>query len=335
MSVKSEIDELEDDPLDTSPVTDSPASPFDINIPLSTVTAAKKPRRFAPETKVVLQSAHLPRDDHAVLIENAGYLDGGLTKPQFEQLQEIAQKTGLSTQQVRSWFTRKRTKAQVMNTSKQAPSSGQENPRQYASQATTASSTARAEGPHSFPFTTYPLSLSIFPLSLSARSPSAPRGNRPAFLDAYFKYRKFNEGKPRLDIDGAERDAALWYTTFHNITLDQLQQANNYWYPLEQEPAPQAPSHPPMQLHTPSPSSPSPSPEAPVVYPHVRPDPSETEDQVMDEDVNEEYVQDARLEAFLGSVVVNQEYHLPPSASIKELFSNLHSGSIASFLHNL
>jgi hypothetical protein len=60
MSVNSEVDELEDDLLDTSPVTDSPASPFDMNVPLSTVTAAKKPRRFAPETKVVLQRAHLP-----------------------------------------------------------------------------------------------------------------------------------------------------------------------------------------------------------------------------------------------------------------------------------
>jgi hypothetical protein len=113
-----------------------------------------------------------------------------------------------------------------------------------------------------------------------------------------------------LDIDGAERNAALWYTTFHNITLDQLQQANNHWYPLEHEPASQAPSHPPMQLHTPSPSSPSPSPEAPAVHPHVRPDPSEAEDQVMDEDVSEEHVQDARLQAFLGA---SGEPRIPPA----------------------
>ena len=172
-------------------------------------------------------------------------------------------------------------------------------------------------------------------MSLSARSPSAPRSNRPAFLDAYFKYRKFNERKPRLDIDGAEKDAALWYTNFHNITLDQLQQANDYWYPPEQEPPPQAP----MQLHTPSPSSPSPSPEAPAVYspshPHVKPDPSEAEDQDMDVDVDEEDLQDARLSVFLESVMSDQVYHLPPSASIQGMFSNLHSDTIASFIHDL
>ena len=144
-----------------------------------------------------------------------------------------------------------------------------------------------------------------------------------------------NEGKPRLDIDGAERDAALWYTTFHNITLDQLQQANDYWYPLEQGAAPRALPHPPMQLHTPSPSSPSPSPEAPVVHPQVKSDPSEAEDQNMDEGEDGEYVQDARLQAFLEPVMLNQEYHLPPSASIPELFCNLHSDSIASFIHVL
>lgn len=168
----------------------------------------------------------------------------------------------------------------------------------------------------------------------SARSPSTPRSNRPAFLDAYFKHRKFNEGKPRLDIDGAERAAALWYTTFHNITLDQLQQANDYWYPLEQGAAPRAPPQPPMQLHTPSPSSPSPSPEAPVVHPQVKSDPSEAEDQNMDEG-DDEHVQDARLQAFLEPVMLNQEYHLPPSASIQELFCNLHSDSIANFIHVL
>jgi len=169
-----------------------------------------------------------------------------------------------------------------------------------------------------------------------ANSPSAPRGNRPAFLDAYFRYRKFNEGKPRLDIDGTEKAAAIWYTNFHNITLDQLQQANDHWYPLEQEPVPQTP---PMQLHTPSPSSPSPSPEAPAVHspshPHVKPDPSEVEDQDMDMDVDEEYMQDVRLQAFLEPVMLDREYHLPPSASIQELFNSLHSDSIASFIHNL
>jgi len=175
----------------------------------------------------------------------------------------------------------------------------------------------------------YPVHL--LPLSLPARSPSAPKSNRPAFLDAYFKYRKFNVGKPRLDIDGAERDAALWYTTFHNITLDQLQQANDYWYPLEQEVAPQ----PPMQLHTPSPSSPSPSPEAPAVHPHVKTDPSEAEDQDMDEGVDDMHVQDARLQAFLEPVVLNQTYHLPPSTSIQELFCNLHSDRIAGFINAL
>lgn len=56
----SEIDELEDDIFETSPITDSPASPFDTNFPLSAVTAAKKPRRFPPETKAILQSAHMP-----------------------------------------------------------------------------------------------------------------------------------------------------------------------------------------------------------------------------------------------------------------------------------
>jgi len=60
MSVKSEIDELEDDIFDTSPITDSPANPFDASVALSTVTAAKKPRRFPSDTKAVLQSAHLP-----------------------------------------------------------------------------------------------------------------------------------------------------------------------------------------------------------------------------------------------------------------------------------
>lgn len=140
-----------------------------------------------------------------------------------------------------------------------------------------------------------------------------------------------------MDIDGAERDAALWYTTFHNITLDQLQQANDYWYPLEREAAPQAPPQPPMQLHTPSPSSPSPSPEAPAVHPHIKSDPSEAEDQNMDEDEDEDnkHVQDARLQAFLEPVMLNQEYHLPPSASIQELFRHLHSDSIASFIHVL
>lgn len=59
MSVKSEIDELEGDIFDTSPITDSPANPFDTNLPLPTVTAAKKPRRFPPESKAILQSAHL------------------------------------------------------------------------------------------------------------------------------------------------------------------------------------------------------------------------------------------------------------------------------------
>lgn len=59
MSVKSEIDELEGDIFDTSPITDSPANSFDTNVPLSTVTAAKKPRRFPPESKAILQSAHL------------------------------------------------------------------------------------------------------------------------------------------------------------------------------------------------------------------------------------------------------------------------------------
>ena len=166
-------------------------------------------------------------------------------------------------------------------------------------------------------------------------SERSPRSNRPAFLDAYFKHRKFNEGKPRLDIDGAERDAALWYTTFHNITLDQLQQANDYWYPLEREAATQAPPQPPMQLHTPSPSSPSPSPEAPAAHPHVKSDPSEAEDQNMDEDEDNKHVQNARLQAFLEPVMLNQEYHLPPSASIQELFCHLHSDSIASFIHAL
>jgi hypothetical protein len=59
MSIKSEIDELEGDIFDTSPITDSPANPFDTNVPLSTVTAAKKPRRFPPESKAILQSTHL------------------------------------------------------------------------------------------------------------------------------------------------------------------------------------------------------------------------------------------------------------------------------------
>jgi len=59
MSVKSEIDELEDDIFETSPITDSPASPFETNFPLSAVTAAKKSRRFPPETIAILQSAHL------------------------------------------------------------------------------------------------------------------------------------------------------------------------------------------------------------------------------------------------------------------------------------
>ena len=173
----------------------------------------------------------------------------------------------------------------------------------------------------------------LLPLSLSARSPS--RSNRPPFLDAYFRHRKFNEGKPRLDIDGAERDAALWYTTFHGISLEQLRQANDHWYPLEQESTSHAPQQPPMQLHTPSPSSPSPSPEAPAVFPHVKPDPYEAEDREMDGDVDEELVQDARFQSFLDPMKLNQEYHLPPSASIQELFSNLHSDSIASFIQAL
>lgn len=181
--------------------------------------------------------------------------------------------------------------------------------------------------------------LSASPLSLifalSARSPSAPRSSRPAFIDAYFRYRKFNEGKPRFDIDGAERDAALWYTNFHDITLDQLRQANDHWYPQNQELVPQAPSQPPMQLHTPSPSSPSPSPEASAVYSHIKPEPFEAEDQEIDHNVDEEHVQDTRLLAFLGPVMLNQEYHLPPSASIQELLSYLHSDTIASFMHEL
>jgi len=175
----------------------------------------------------------------------------------------------------------------------------------------------------------------LLPLSsLLAHSSSASKSNRPAFLDAYFKYRKFNEGKPRLDIGGAEKGAALWYSNFHDITLAQLQQANDHWYPLEQEAAPQVPPQPPMQLHTPSPSSPSPSPEAPV-HPHVKPDPSEAEGQDIDVDVDVQDVQDARLQAFLQPLMLNQEYHLPPSASIQELFCNLHSDSIASFIHEL
>jgi hypothetical protein len=197
---------------------------------------------------------------------------------------------------------------------------------QHVSQVASGSSTARTEGLHSPPFhEAWRLSCPPRTFVLSARSPSAPKSNRPAFLDAYFKYRKFNVGKPRLDIDGAERDAARWYTTFHNITLDQLQQANDYWYPPEQEVAAQ----PPMQLHTPSPSSSSPSPEAPAVHPHIKPDPSEAEDQDMDEGVD---VQDTRLQTFLEPVMLNQTYHLPPSASIQELFCTLHSDSIASFI---
>ena len=90
-----------------------------------------------------------------------------------------------------------------------------------------------------------------------------------------------------------------------------------------------------MQLHTPSPSSPSPSPEAPTVRSHIKPDPSEAEDQDMDDNVDEGLVYDTRLQAFLGPVVLKQEYHLPPSPSIQELFSNLHSDSIASFIHEL
>jgi len=214
----------------------------------------------------------------------------------------------------------------------QAPPSGQHILQLHVSQPASGSSITRTEGLRSLPYP-YP---SILPLSLSAR-PSSPRSNRPAFLDAYFRYRKFNEEKPRLDIDGAEREAALWYISFHNITLDQLQQANDHWYPLNQEPAPQAPTQPPMQLHTPSPSSPSPSPspEAPAAHSHIKPNPSEVEDQDMMDDVDEEHVQDTRLQAFLGAVMLDQEYHLPPSASIQELFSNLHSHSIASFIHEL
>lgn len=209
---------------------------------------------------------------------------------------------------------------------------------QHASQVASGSSRAQTEGTHSLPFhEAWRLSCPSLTFVLSARSPSAPRSNRPAFLDAYFKYRKFNDGKPRFDIDGAERDAAHWYTTFHNITLDQLRQANDYWYPLEQQAAPQASPQPPMQLHTPSPSSPSPSPEAPAVHLHVKTDPSEAEDQDMnvDVDVDDKHVQDARLQAFLEPVILSQEYHLPPSISIQELFCNLHSDSIASFMHVL
>lgn len=61
MSVKSEIDELEGDIFDTSPVTGSPTNSFDTDVPLSPVTAPKKPRRFPPESKAILQSAHLSR----------------------------------------------------------------------------------------------------------------------------------------------------------------------------------------------------------------------------------------------------------------------------------
>jgi hypothetical protein len=221
-----------------------------------------------------------------------------------------------------------------MTTPNQAPSSMQQIPQQHISQVASGTSTARTEGPHLLPFASCDaIIVHLLPLSLLAHS--TLRSNRPAFLDAYFRYRKFNEGKPRLDIDGAERDAALWYTTFHDITLDQLQQANDYWYPLEQETAPQAPPQPPMQLHTPSPSSPSPSPEAPAVQPHVKPDPSEAEDQEIDEGVDDGHVQDARLQAFLEPVMMKQGYHLPPSASIQELLCNLHSDSIASFIHDL
>jgi hypothetical protein len=90
-----------------------------------------------------------------------------------------------------------------------------------------------------------------------------------------------------------------------------------------------------MQLHTPSPSSPSPSPEASVIYSHIKPDPSEAEDQCIDDNVDEKYAQDTRLLAFLGPVMLNQECHLPPSASIQELFKYLHSDTIASFMHDL
>jgi hypothetical protein len=251
-----------------------------------------------------------------------------MTKPQIGQLQEMAQKTGLSTQQIRSWFTRKRTKAQAMN---QAPSSGQQIPQQHISQPASGSSTART-GPHKFP-----TRIHLLPLSLSARSPSTLRSNRPAFLDAYFNHRKFNEGKPRFDIDGTEKEAAIWYTNFHNITLDQLQQANDCWYPPEQDLALQAPSQAPMQLQTPSPSSPSPSPEAPTAHSHVKPGLSEAEDQDMgmDVDVDEEGVlQNTRLQ-ILESVLLDKQYHLPPTSSPQELFSNLHSDSIASFTHAL
>lgn len=69
MSVKGEIDELEGDVFDTSPTTDSPANSSDTDVPVSTVAAAKKPRLFPPESRAILQSAHLC-DGRAVLIQS-------------------------------------------------------------------------------------------------------------------------------------------------------------------------------------------------------------------------------------------------------------------------
>ena len=68
---------------------------------------------------------------------------------------------------------------------------------------------------------------------------------------------------------------------------------------------------------------------------NVKPDPVEAEDQEIDMDVDEEYMQNARLQTFLGPMILDQDYHLPLSASIPELFSNLNSDSIASFIHGL